>query len=113
MCYNVGDLRGLKMAEIYSLSKARRRQQSPRLPMPASLLTFSSVFGYPLPDTFTAYFLKRTKGGTEVHIKGGPLTLNLSYFTKTYPQNFKAARLWIASVADRHGWRIVEVTSRL
>lgn len=101
------------MAEVYNLSKARRRQQSPRLPMPASLLTFSSTLGFPLPNTFTAYFLKRTKSGTEVHIKGGPLTINLSYYTKTYPQNFKIARQWIAAVADRYGWRMAETRSRL
>jgi hypothetical protein len=76
--------------------------------MPESLLITAGMFGFPLPRTFTTYFLRRTKAGTEVSIKGGPLTINLSYYTKTYPQNFKAARQWIAAVADRHGWQMAE-----
>lgn len=96
------------MAEVYSMSKARRRERSPRLPMPDSLLITAETFGFPLPETFNVYYLRRTRRGTEVSIRGGPLTINLSYYTKTYPNGFKEARKWIAAVADRHGWCMVE-----
>lgn len=101
------------MAEVYNLAKARRRGPSPRLPLPDSLLVCAETFGFDLPNTFTSFFLIRRKKGTEVSIQGGRLTLNLSYAMKTYPPHFKAARQWIAAVADRHGWEMVETKSRL
>lgn len=101
------------MSQVYSLSKARRREKSPRMAMPESLLITASMFGFPLPDTFDRFFLRRTKQGTEVSIKGGPLTINLSYYSKVYPENFKAARQWIFAVADRHGWHMHETKGRL
>lgn len=100
------------MAEIYSIAKARRRERAPRLPMPESLVVVAGTFGLSLPETFTTYFLRRTKGGTEVSINGGALTINLSYYTKTYPKDFKAARQWIAAVAERHGWHMAEGVQR-
>ncbi len=99
-------------AEIYSLSKARRRSPSPRLPLPESLIIVAETFGFDLPPTFTSFSLRRRKGGTEVSVKGGPLTLNLSYYLKTYPANFAEARKWIFAIADRHGWHVHETKDR-
>lgn len=75
----------------------------------ACLLVVADTFGLELPSTFTTYYLRRVKEGTEVSITGGRLTLNLSHAAKTYPPNFKAARKWIAAMADRFGWQMTEV----
>lgn len=101
------------MAEIYSIAKARRRKPSPRLALPDSLLVAADTFGLDLPPTFTAFHLRRTKRGTEVYIRGGRLTLNLSICLKCWPASFTDARMWIAAVALRHGWQMTETKSRI
>lgn len=100
------------MAAVYSLAKARRREQAPPLPLPESLLAAADAFGFELPNTFTSFYLIRRREGTEVHIKGGRLSLNLSHALKTYPPGFKAARQWIKAIAERQNWQMVETESR-
>lgn len=101
------------MATVYDLSKARRRTQAPVFDMPQSLLTVAAVFGFDLSRKFTAYSLIRRRKGTEVHIRTDyDLSINISYFTDTYPPNFKAARQWIAAIADRYAWQLTEVPWR-
>jgi len=74
-------------------------------------LVISDVFGFPLPKTFYSFYLVRCRHGTEVNIKSGPLTINLSYALKTWPANFKEARQWTAAVSERFGWQLVETDS--
>jgi hypothetical protein len=97
------------MGELHKLSKIRPREA---LPLPESLLVVSETFGFPLPKTFDSFYLVRCKNGTEVNINSGPLTINLSYALKTFPADFKAARQWIAAVAERFGWTLTETHAR-
>lgn len=101
------------MAEVYSLARARRRTQAPALDLPESLRVFAAAFGATVPRSFSSYYLKRTKQGTEVGIKEAPWTINLSAALNTYPPDFKAARQWIAAIAERQGWQMVETKSRI
>lgn len=97
------------MAEIYDLRKARRRTQSPPFIMPDSWLTVANMFGFEVHKRFSRFALRRTRNrGTEVYIREGRFSMNLSYFAKTYPPNFTQARIWISSVADRYGWELTE-----
>lgn len=101
------------MAEVYSLSKARRREPSPRFEFPESWLRVSALFGLDTPPTFTLFYLQRSKTGTRVFIKGGRLTINLSAIVGCHPPNFKEARIWMAACADRYGWQITETKQRI
>ena len=96
------------MAEVYDLRRVRRREKSPEFEMPESWLIVANMFGFDVNRTFSQYCLRRCRRGTEVHIREKRFTMNLSYFTKTYPANFKEARRWIAAVADRYGWQMTE-----
>lgn len=99
------------MAEVYSLAKARRRTQAPAFDFPSSLRAFAETFGFGLPNNFTRFRLKRSMRGTQVFIGKGPLELNLSAATKTYPASFKLARQWVGAVAERQNWKLREVRS--
>lgn len=94
------------MGQVYQIGKARGK--APPLALPKSLLAFAESFGVDLPSQFDQFILRRCKQGAFVYIRSGPLTVNLSAATKIYPANFKAARVWIASVAERQHWQMSE-----
>lgn len=99
-------------AQVYSLARARRRDQAPAFVFPKSLTVFAETFGIGLPRRFSRFRLQRSRKGTHVFIGEGPLEINLSAATKTYPPSFKTARRWIAAVAERHAWTLKEVNQR-
>lgn len=95
-------------ATVYSLNKARRRDAAPRYELPESWLTVATLFGFDTPTTFDRFYLCRCKRGTEVSIIGGKLTVNLSYFSDNFPATFPEARKWVAAMAERYNWTMVE-----
>lgn len=95
------------MGRVFQLAKARTEAPKP-IALPKSLLAFAEAFGVALPNSFDEFILRRCKQGALVYIRSGSLTVNLSAATKIYPANFKAARVWIKSVADRQRWQMTE-----
>ena len=96
------------MADIYSLSKARRREPSERFKLPESWLLVADTLGLPVAAKFSAYCLQRTRRGTVVFLREGAFTMNASYFLGVTPSNHAEARKWVSAIAERFGWELTE-----
>lgn len=93
-------------APIGAIDTHPRFRPARPVPLPDTFLSAASALGLDLPPQTEPRFFSfyRRKHGTDVHLRHGKLTINLSAYDLVPPMRFREAREWARRYAEHHSF---------